>query len=101
MFYIISREYVGPDCGSADHHVRIRISDEPARQSDGAPVTDGLVGEYDGWCVWAHGAYPTVQAARDAVPYLFFKLREIDADAAYLPVWHGRIRKHPRPLPQQ
>lgn len=93
MFYVIAREYVGPDCGREQNPLRIRISQYPAAIIGEHHVTDGIVGEFDGWCVEAHGAYDTMDAARQAVAARFRALRETDPAGPWLAEYHGRARR--------
>lgn len=96
MFYVTAREYVGPDCGRKQNALRIRISLYPAAIIGEHHVTDGIIGEFDGWCIEAHGAYQTMDAARQAVAARFCALREVEAAGPSLAEYHGRARKRPR-----
>lgn len=96
MFFVTSREYVGPDCGARNESLKISISRHPAYIIDDQAVIAGVVGEYDGWCLEARGAYDTLEAARQAVADQFCALRPVDPEGWTVAEYRGRERKRPR-----
>ena len=87
MYYIISIDYVGPN---SDQHVdanSIEIRTAPATtNSSHEPRTDGWCGTTNDWAVYAHGEYPTLQAAQAAVREIWPCVRDRDPEGDdYMP----------------
>lgn len=93
--YLISREYVGTDYARRHGPAVITIDTYPATTISGEAVTSGMVGEIDGWLIWAHGAYDTLDAARAAVTQHCYRVREVE-DTAYAAEYRAAIRKSAR-----
>lgn len=65
-YYVISREYTGPN--NILNSDTIRISTEPARTNLSNEVrTEGWCGTTNDWSTHAHGAYETLDQARTAL----------------------------------
>jgi len=80
MYYIIDREYVGPDSGD-DQYVdsqTITISTHPATALDGTAVVSGHCATLAGYMTYAHGEYATAVAARAAVTAMYGETRIVD-----------------------
>jgi hypothetical protein len=79
MYYIIEQKYVGPN---ADRHPdvdTIWISTVPGiANGTGKPQITGWLGTTNDWSRYAHGEYPTLQAARDVLETLFGEIRDCD-----------------------
>lgn len=79
MYYVIEHRYVGPnwhDASWSDFH-RIGIYTEPAEGNmSHEPITDGWAGTTNDVSTSAHGAYPTVAAAREALIQLAGEVRD-------------------------
>jgi len=78
-FFIVETQYVGPNRREdrfVDAH-RIEIRTAPARSNTTSqPCTDGWCGTTNDWAVYAHGEYPTIEAAREAIEAQFGPCRE-------------------------
>lgn len=83
MYYIIETRYVGPN-RTQDQYVdvdRIDISTSPAMTNlSHVERTEGWCGTTNGWAVYAHGEYATIDAARAAIAEKFGDVRNSDAD---------------------
>lgn len=81
-FYVIEREYVGPNQDQhCDDHTVV-IQNVPGRtNSSHEERTEGWLGTTNDWAVHAHGEYETIEAARAAIAEKFGKCRETP------PVW--------------
>lgn len=83
MYYIIETIYVGPN-QTQDQYVdvdRIEISTSPAMTNlSHVERTEGWCGTTNGWFVYAHGAYATIEEARAAIAEKFGDVRNSDAD---------------------
>ncbi len=79
MFYIIEEKYVGPNADQKPDADTIWISTVPGiANGSGEPDIEGWLGTTNGWARYAHGEYPTLQAARDALETLFGEIRDCD-----------------------
>lgn len=81
MYYIIETKYVGPNRKQAKFvdASRIEISTQPAKTNSGKQVlVNGWCGQTNYWSVYAHGEYPTLEAAQAAISTLFGKVRDRD-----------------------
>lgn len=81
MYYIIETKYAGPN-QTQDQYVDrdcIEISTSPAI-SNGSheECADGWCGTTDGWAVYAHGKYDTIEEARAAITTKFGEVRDSD-----------------------
>jgi hypothetical protein len=83
MYYIIETNYVGPN-QTQDQYVdvnTIEISTSPAiTNSSHEERTEGWCGTTDGWAVYAHGEYATIEEARAAITEKFGEVRDSDAN---------------------
>ena len=81
MYYVVETKYVGPNQDQdqyvdADH---IDITTTPAAGNmSGEECLEGWCGTTDDWAVFAHGAYKTLEEARQAVEKKFAPCREDD-----------------------
>jgi hypothetical protein len=83
MYYIIETNHVDPGQSQARYRDadRIDISTSPAiYNGSGEECIHGWAGTTDGWAVYAHGAYATLDAARAAIAAKFGAVREVDDD---------------------
>ncbi len=87
MYYLIEREYVGPNPYDTQYvdADEIIITTEPAKTNSSHEVrTEGWCGTTNDWAIYAHGEYETLEDARAAVTEKFgeTRLQEIgDYDA--------------------
>jgi len=85
MYYVIETDYVGPG-QDTDQYIdagQICISTVPARTNrSGESRTEGWCGTDNGWAVYAHGQYATVDEARDAIANIFGDVRPLEYVAA-------------------
>lgn len=83
MYYIIETNYVGPN-RTQDQYVdldRIDISTSPALTNlSHVDRTEGWCGTTNGWSVYAHGEYDTIEDARAAIAAKFGDVRNSDAN---------------------
>lgn len=83
MYYIIETNYVGPN-RTQDQYVdvdTIEISTSPAMTNlSHVERTEGWCGTTNGWAVYAHGEYATIEGARAAIAEKFGDVRNSDAD---------------------
>lgn len=83
MYYIIETNYVGPN-RTHDQYVdvdRIDISTSPAMTNlSHVERTEGWCGTTNGWSVYAHGEYDTIDAARAAIAEKFGDVRNSNPD---------------------
>ncbi|EDB4569479.1 hypothetical protein A7C82_17275 [Salmonella enterica subsp. enterica serovar Panama] len=81
MYYIIETNYVGPN-QTQDQYVdvdKIEISTSPAiTNSSHEKRTEGWCGTTNGWAVYAHGEYATIEEARAAITAKFGEVRDSD-----------------------
>lgn len=88
MYYVIETKYVGPNQDRYIDADRIEISHIPAIDNfTKEPIIEGWCGETDGWSVYAHGEYSTVESAREYIDQKFGETREYDSHivATYKP----------------
>jgi len=82
MYYIIETNYVGPN-RTQDQYVdvdTIVISTSPAMTNlSHVERTEGWCGTTNGWSVYAHGEYATIDAARAAIAEKFGDVRNGDS----------------------
>ncbi len=82
MYHLIETKYVGPN---EDEHVdanTIDISTQPARTNSSHEVrTDGWCGTNGDWATYAHGEYPTLEAAQAALGQTFGPVRGRDPES--------------------
>lgn len=87
MYYIIETNYVGPN-QTQDQYVdvdKIEISTSPAiTNSSHEERTEGWCGTTDGWAVYAHGEYATIEEARAAITEKFGEVRDSNANGDIL-----------------
>lgn len=77
MFYIIEREFVGPDQEQHPDGTEIRIQTVPGRtNSSHEERTSGWLGTTNDWSEHAHGDYATLEEARAAIEERFGVCRE-------------------------
>jgi len=87
MFYLIERQYVGPNALTSDGHIIgdtwhvMQICDTPGRtnQSD-EELTNGWLGTTNDWSAYARGAFDTVEEARRAVHEAGFTVEQTVGD---------------------
>ena len=85
MYYIVEKNYVGPNQGD-DEYIdadTISICTRPALKNlSGEPCTDGWCGTTNNWAVSAYGEHPTLEAARAEIHTLAGAggVRQIDLD---------------------
>jgi hypothetical protein len=78
-YYIVETEYEGPNTNDHIDDHTYAIQTEPARGNmDHQPVLDGWAGTTNDWAVRAHGAYDTLDEAREALFALIPEHREDD-----------------------
>lgn len=86
MYYVIETHYAGPN-QDTDEYVdadTIDISTSPAiSNSDCEERLDGWCGETNGWSVYAHGAYATLEDARKAITDKWGDVREGESGQSY------------------
>jgi hypothetical protein len=84
-YYIIEREYVGPNQDqNVDSHT-YTIQTIPARTNMSREVrTDGWCGTTNDWALYARGEYETEQAARDYIEENYGPVREGDDSGNYI-----------------
>lgn len=79
MFYVIENKYVGPNVEQNIDASTIDISTTPAITNMSHEVKlHGWCGTTNDWCVNAHGAYETIEAARAAIAEIFGDVRDAD-----------------------
>lgn len=86
MFYVIETQYVGPHSREAAYvdASTIEISTTPAvKNSSREACVDGWCGTTGDWSVYAHGAYATLEEAKNAIAEKFGAVRETDDVAVY------------------
>lgn len=83
MYYIIETNYVGPR-QAQDEYVdvdKIEISTSAAITNSSHEVrTEGWCATTNGWAVYAHGEYATIEEARAAIAERFGEVRASDAN---------------------
>lgn len=82
MYYIIETNYVGPN-QTQDQYVdvdKIEISTSPAITNNHEERTEGWCGTTNGWAVYAHGEYSTIEEARAAITEKFGEVRDSDTN---------------------
>jgi hypothetical protein len=81
QFYVTETRYVGPNQGQdryADAHT-FEITTRPPRTNMSHEVQlDGWLGTTNDWAYYAHGAYPTQEAARQALLEAAGDCREVE-----------------------
>lgn len=86
MYYVIETNYVGPNADQ-DQYVdadKIEISTTPATtNSSHEERIEGWCGTTNDWAVFAHGEYPTIEAARQAIEDNFGVVRDADANGPF------------------
>lgn len=84
MYYIIERDYVGPNPDQhADDHT-VLIQNVPGRtNSSHEERTEGWLGTTNDWAEYARGEYETIEEARKAIEARFGPCRETP------PVWEN------------
>ena len=85
MYYIIETNYVGPNANQ-DRYAdvdTIEIRTEPARTNMSREIRlEGWCGTTDNFSVHAHGEYPTIEAAREAIAAKFGVVRDRDPEGS-------------------
>lgn len=84
MFYVISREYVGPnqDDSRFINADTVIISTEPAVTNMSHEVRiDGWCGTTHDWSITAYGEYETIEQAEEAIANIFGDVRETELDS--------------------
>lgn len=72
MFYIIEYKYTGPNRDENIDADTIEIDTRPALTNSSKEVrTVGWCGTTGDWCVYAHGAFTTIEQAREAIKQEF------------------------------
>lgn len=83
MYYVIETNYVGPN-RTQEEYVdvdTIDISTSPAMTNlSHVERNEGWCGTTNGWSVYAHGEYATIDAARAAIAEEFGDVRNTDPD---------------------
>ena len=80
-FYVIETQYVGPNQDEAQYvdADRIEICTAPATGNmSRKECTDGWCGTSNGWAVYAHGVYDSIESARGVIADKFGEVRETD-----------------------
>lgn len=84
MYYIIETNYVGVN---QDQHIdddTVEISTAPAIYNSSLEIClDGWCGTTSDYAIYAHGDYPTIDAAREAVGAIFGDVRERNSAGDY------------------
>lgn len=81
MFYIIEKNYVGPNIGEYVDADMIIISTSPAvSNSSREEKIEGWCGNNNDWAIHAHGEYATIEEARAAITNIFGEVRKSDAN---------------------
>lgn len=81
MFYVIKREYVGPnqDDSRFINADTVIISTEPARTNMSDEIRiNGWCGTTHNWSITAHGEYETLESAQIAIPKIFGSVRDVE-----------------------
>ena len=85
MFYIVETSYEGPNKEQNIDADKIEISTLPATTNMSHEVkTSGWCGTTNGWAVYAHGEYETIEEARNAIKSHFGPIRDYDGDKCCL-----------------
>ena len=84
-YYLVTVTYIGPNPDD-ERYIdadTIEIRNEPARKNvSGEVCTNGWCGTNNDWSVEAHGAFPTLEAARAALHEQFAPVRDSDLQSA-------------------
>lgn len=97
MFYITEKRYTGNDHANEMYldSTVITIQEEPPRErATGDICLQGQCEEFCGWSVFAHGEYPTYEAAREAIQTIFGDTRAIEHPFDVSRSWHFRLGKY-------
>ena len=83
MFYVVEREYVGPN-QDEDRYVdadRVQVwAKAPRTNMTHEPRTEGWCGTTDGWATYAHGEYLSLCQAISAITKKFGPMRDVTED---------------------
>lgn len=84
MYYIIEREYVGPNAGDGQYFDSrtFTVSTVPAEDLDGNAVVLGHCHTLADWMTYAHGEYETADAARAAISAMYGATRIVGPSRA-------------------
>ena len=81
MYYVVSREYIGPDQEKRLNSEAYEITtEEPTTNMSHEVRTDGWLGCTNDWDAHAHGEFETVEAARSAIAELIGDNRRETSD---------------------
>lgn len=86
MYYIIETNYVGPNQYQDNYTNQdiITITTSPAiNNGNREEQTAGWCGTTNNWAVYAHGEYPTIEEARDAMIEILGDVRGCDANGRH------------------